>query len=81
MTDPITTHLSLAIADLAATGRSLAADRAQRIAAPPAAAPASPASPARPPCPCELGGLWRGTPRARRRHAVLCKLHPAQHHP
>lgn len=72
MTDTMTTHLTLAIADLAATGRSLAAERAQRLARS-AAPPAPPV-----PCPCELGGLWRGVPRRLRRHAMLCSLHPAQ---
>lgn len=69
-------HLTLALADLAATGRSCAADRAQRIAR----SAASPALPCPPPvpCPCELGGLWRGVPRRLRRHAVLCALHPAR---
>lgn len=76
-------HLALALEDIAATGRSFAADRAHRIAAmasqcsqeaagaPPAASP----RPRRlPPCPCSLGGLWKGIPARRRRHAVLCAL-------
>lgn len=74
-TSPTTLHLSLhlelALSDLASGHASYAADREKRIAA-------SPSPERRVPCPCELGGLWRGVPRARRRHAVLCALHPAR---
>lgn len=77
-------HLELAIEDLAATGRSTAAERALRIAREEidqllARTTPTPSRRPRPlPCPCALGGLWRGVPRARRRHAVLCELHPGQ---
>lgn len=71
-------HLALIRADLAETGRSTAASRALRLAREDldqllGRAPAAPSRRPRPPrCPCELAGLWRGVPRARRRHAVLC---------
>ena len=77
-------HLELALADLAAGRPSTAAGRALRIAREEldqllGRAPAAQPPTARPlPCPCALGGLWHGVPRARRRHAVLCTLHPGQ---
>ncbi len=79
-TDDASRHLELALEDLAAGRPSSAAERAQRIAREELdqllARTASTAS-GRPrplPCPCALGGLWHGVPRARRRHGVLCTL-------
>lgn len=72
-TTTIDRHLTLAIEDLSATGRSTAADRTLRIAREELDQLSAPS--ARPlPCPCALGGLWRGVPRTRRRHAVRCTL-------
>lgn len=60
-TTTIDRHLTLAIEDLAATGRSTAAERTLRIAREELDQLSAPS--ARPlPCPCALGGLWRGVP-------------------
>ena len=58
--------------DLRTTGRSLAHERKVRLDRDERLGRASTARPL--PCPCALGGLWAGVPRARRRHAVLCAL-------
>lgn len=86
-TDLADRHLELALEDRAAGRGSTAAERTlrmlredvtklqaivERIA--PQPSPPTTRRPRRLRCPCELGNLWKGVPRARRRHAVLCKL-------